>query len=290
MTGPIKGAALIVVASAFVAMTTVIAKQLGTSEQALSAVQITWGRYFFALAGLLCFAAVKRPKLEPINKGLHFMRVSFGVCGVMALFAASTLIPLADANAITFLNPIIAMVIAAVFLKEQVGHVRWSMAALAFLGALLLIRPGTASFQPAALVALLSALCLGVEVTFVKRLSGREPVFQILLMSNGAGTLITSILMWWFWAAPTNAQWLLLILVGFIMLCAQSLYVPALKLGDASFVVPFSYSTLLFAALYDVAFFGVLPVPLSVLGATVILLSGVVMAWREGRAQRRNVH
>lgn len=287
MKAPIKGALLIVIASAFVAMTTLLAKKMGTGKEALSPVQITWGRYLFALVGLSLFALIKRPVLQKFNPGLHAMRVSFGVSGVMAMFAVSTLIPLADANAITFLNPIVVMIIAALFLSEKVGPIRWSMAVLAFLGALLLIRPGASTFQPYALIALLAALFIGIEATVVKKLSGREPVFQILLVSNGAGAFVTSLLMIAFWQPPNNEQWFLLVLIGLTMLCAQSLYVPGLRMGEASFVVPFSYSTLLFAAFYDLFFFNVIPVPLSLAGCIVILFSGVILAWRDGRARKQ---
>ena len=106
-------------------------------------------------------------------------------------------------------------------------------------------------------IALLAALFIGIEATVVKKLSGREPVFQILLVSNGAGAFVTSLLMIAFWQPPNNEQWFLLVLIGLTMLCAQSLYVPGLRMGEASFVVPFSYSTLLFAAFYDLFFFNV---------------------------------
>ena len=285
MNGPLRGVVLIIIASAFVAMTTVIAKVLGTGEGALSPFQITWGRYFFALIALVCFWGARRPTIAALNLKLHMVRTTFGVTGVTAFFAASTLVPLADATAISFLNPIFAMGFAAIFLRERVGPIRWAMAALAFVGMLFLIRPGATSFQPAALIALLAALLIGVEVTVVKILSGREPMFQILLMSNVAGTVVASLAMLWFWQWPTPEQWGLLVLIGLIMLSAQSLYIPALKSGDASFIVPFSYATLIFAALYDLAFFDVIPVPLSLLGGGIILTSGIVLAWREGRAR-----
>ncbi|MEM8750795.1 MAG: DMT family transporter [Pseudomonadota bacterium] len=285
MTGQRKGALFIVIASIFAAMTTLIAKILGTGETALSPFQITWGRYTFAMMALAIFYFVRRPKFEPLHIPLHLGRVAFGVSGVTAMFAAATLIPLADATAISFLNPMFAMAFAALMLRERVGPVRWFMAALALIGALFLIRPGATSFQPAGLIALLAALLIGIEATFVKALSGREPVFQILLMSNLVGSTLCMVLMIWFWQWPMFEQWLLLIAIGLAMLSAQSLYVPALRMGDASFVMPFSYITLVFAALYDLVLFGVIPVPLSLFGCVIIIVSGVILAWRDGKAK-----
>lgn len=282
MSASLRGVILIIIASALVGMTTVLAKLLGTGPNALSPFQITWGRYIFAMMALAMSAAVVRPKLEPFNKALHLARVTIGVSGVTAMFAAVTLIPLADATAISFLNPVIAMFLAALVLREHVGPRRWVMAGIAFIGVLFLVRPGTSAFQPAALIALLAAVLIGFEVTIVKVLSGREPVFQILLVSNSVGTIFASIVAFFIWQQPTPLQWIQLAAIGIIMLSAQALYVPALRSGEASFVVPFTYSTLLFAGLYDLALFGVVPVPLSILGAALILAAGIFLAWREG--------
>jgi len=167
-------------------------------------------------------------------------------------------------------------------LREHVGPRRWVMAGIAFVGVLFLVRPGTSAFQPAALIALLAAVLIGIEVTIVKVLSGREPVFQILLVSNFVGSIFASIVAFFIWQQPMPLQWIQLAAIGIIMLSAQALYVPALRSGEASFVVPFTYSTLLFAGLYDLALFGVVPVPLSILGAALILAAGIFLAWREG--------
>jgi len=292
VTPALRGAGMIVVASAFIAATTLIAKLLGTAdstllgsigEGALTPFQITWGRFTFALAVLLVIYLVRRPKLGGFNPALHAGRVLLGVSGVTAMFAAATLIPLADATAIAFLNPVIAMVLAVFFLGEKVGPVRWSMSALAFVGMLLLVRPGTVAFQPAALIALLAAVLLGGEILFLKKLGQREATFQILLVSNASGFVLMSLLAPLYWENPSEMQWLLLVLIGTTMVTAQSLFTPALRYGDASFIVPFSYSVLLFAALYDLLVFGILPLPISLAGCAIILVSGVILAWRDGK-------
>ena len=151
---PLKGAVIIIIAGALIAGTAVLAKGMGAGEGGLSPAQITWGRYSFALVTLLIYAIIRRPVFQPMHLPLHTGRVLAGVTGVTCMFWAATLIPLADATAITFLNPIIAMVLAIWFLREKSRSVRWVLGITAFFGALLLIRPGTGAFQPAALIAL----------------------------------------------------------------------------------------------------------------------------------------
>ena len=288
MNGQIKGAGLILIASAFVAASTLCAKALGTGPDALSAFQTTWGRYVFGLVGILAVWPIVRPKLTRPDLAKHSIRIICGVAGVNAMFAAAAIIPLADVTAMSFTNPIFAMLIAIPLLKERIGPVRWLTAICALLGAMLLIRPGTSSFQPAALLALLAAIMFAMEVIVLKMLAGKESPYQIILLANAAGTVLASLSLIFVWQQPTSQQWLLMAATGLLMVTAQGFYTNALRIGEASFVLPFSYATLLFAAVYDFILFDVIPLPVSLLGGAIIVMSGMVMAWREGRAEKLN--
>lgn len=286
---PALAVALMVLATLFIAGTMLAAKALGTDVLGapLHPLQITHGRFAFALAGLLCVAAVMRPKIRAVNVKLHLGRTAFGALGVTLMFAAVAFIPLADATAISFLNPVFGMILAIPFLGETVGRVRWAAAAIAFAGAVVLLRPGPDSFQVAALLALGAAVALGFELIFIKKLSGREPPLQILLVNNVIGWLLISTVMIPYWAPPTGAQWAVLVALGLMMACAQTCFVNAMARADASYVTPFSYLTLIFAALYDWAIFAVVPDWVSAMGAAIIVSGAALLAWREALARRR---
>lgn len=275
------------VASLLLGAAMLIAKTLGTGENALPAFQVTFGRYVFAALVLAGLAAALRPTLTRPALGLHLVRVSSGYGGATCMFAAAAFLPLADATALSYLNPMVAMALAVPILGERVGPVRWAAAAVALFGGLLLIRPGSAAFEPAALIGVAAACLFGLEVTMIKLLSGREKPFQILLMSNGIGSLFAIIGAWLVWVPPSPFQWLLLAGIGIAILSAQACYIQALKAGDASYVVPISYATLIFAALFDWAVYAVLPDSFSVAGSVLIIGSAIVLAWREVRARRR---
>lgn len=272
-------------ASALVAGTSLLAKALGTDALGLplNPFQITAGRYVFALSALLITTAFLRPRFTKPAIWLHFGRASAGSFGVTCMFAAAALIPLADATAITMLNPIIAMVLAIPFLKETVGPRRWIAAGLSVIGALLLIRPGASSFQPAALIALLAAFVLAVEIILVKLLSRRENTIQILLFSNGFGTLFAGGVALFVWVTPSVPQWGGLVAIGLLMVSAQALFLFAIRRGDASFVAPLFYATLIFAAVYDFIIFQVSPTFLSYAGSAIIILGAFIIAWSEKR-------
>ncbi|GLQ27453.1 DMT family transporter [Sulfitobacter pacificus] len=282
-------ATLITTATAFIAATMLIAKALGSDSfgTPLHALQISHGRFLFAFIGLSMAATLLRPQFARPHWGLHLARTSCGWAGVTLMFASVAYIPLADATAITFLNPVFAMILAIPLLGENVGRIRWSAAALAFAGALILLRPTPASFDPAALLALAAAAIMGLELIFIKKLAGRENLFQILLFNNGLGLCIASIAVLAFWQPPTAAQWGLLITLGLCIATAQSFFVNAMARAEASFVAPFSYGTLIFAALYDVLFYNVIPDSVTYLGAATIIAGAVVLLLREAQLKRQ---
>ena len=273
------------IATGFIAGSTMTAKILGIGEPPLHPFQVSAGRFFFGFCALLIASVILRPKFSRPNIPLHIGRAFFGWLGVTCMFAAASKIPLADATAISFLNPVVAMILAIVILGEKVGRVRWSAAGFAFLGMLLLIKPGSSAFHPAALIALAAACFMGLEITIIKLLTNTDRPLQILLINNGLGALIACSVAWFFWITPSLSQLMLMAAVGLLMVTAQTFFIQSMRSGEASLMVPFSYATLLFAGAYDLILFDVVPDALSLTGAAIILTSGIVLAVREHRTQ-----
>jgi drug/metabolite transporter (DMT)-like permease len=278
--------AFMLTATAFIAGTMLVAKSLGTDAlgPALHPLQVSHGRFLFAFAAIASAAVMMRPKINRPHLGLHIGRTFFGWGGVTLMFAAVAYIPLSDATAISFLNPVFCMLLAIPLLRERVGPWRWLAAFMAFGGALILLRPGPSSFQLAGLLALGAAIIMGMELIFIKKLADREPSFQILLVNNALGVCIASLAVIPVWVMPTPAQWGALAALGCLMAMAQACFVNAVARADASFVTPFSYVTLIFATLYDLLIFDVWPDQISILGALIILTGAWLLAWRERRA------
>lgn len=282
--------ALMLCATALLAGTTLIAKALGTDAlgPALHPMQVSFGRFLFAWMAIVSVLAARRPRLTRPDLITHAARTLCGWSGVTLMFAAAAAIPLSDAIAISFVNPVFAMLLAIPLLGEKVGPWRWLAAAIAIAGAMILIRPGTSAMQAGALLALGAALALGLELIFMKRLSGREAPLQILVVNNSMGLAIAACAVFWVWQPPTPAQWAGMVGIGLVMACAQGFFINALARADASFITPFSYLTLVFAALYDAALFGIIPSPLSLGGAATIIAGAALLAWREAVHRRRD--
>ena len=280
---PALAALLIAVACAFIAATTLIAKTLASAQfgAPLHPFQVVFGRFFFAFLSFAVVAVLLRPDLQRPHLGLHVARTLGGWAGLTLMFASVAHIPLADATAISFLNPVFGMIFAIPLLGERVGKWRWSAALIALVGAVILLRPTPDSFQPGALFALAAAVILGFELNVIKKLTGRENPFSILVVNNAIGVAIASLAVVWVWIWPTPMQWALMAGLGCAMAVAQTCFVNAMARADASFVAPLTYGTLIFAAVYDVLFYDVIPDGVTILGASIIVAGALLLAWRE---------
>ncbi|KJZ20911.1 DMT family transporter [Loktanella sp. S4079] len=284
---PQLAVALIVTATAFIAGTMLLAKTLGTETlgPALHPLQVSHGRFLFAFLAISIVALAMRPKFGKPKLRLHIGRTLFGWGGVSLMFAAAANMRLSDATAISFLNPVFAMILAIPLLGERVGPWRWGAAAAAMIGALILLRPGAETFQLAGLLALAAAFLMGMELIFLKKLADSEPPFQVLLINNGLGLMMATIAVIPVWMMPNGAQWAALVGIGVLMATAQACFVNAVARADASFVTPFSYITLIFATLYDGIVFSERPDHISLIGAALIIGGAILLAWREARTR-----
>ena len=121
----------------------------------------------------------------------------------------------------------------------------------------------------------------GAEVIAIKRLTAREAPLQILIVNNIIGCVIALAVASFFWQAPSGVQWLGLAALGLSVVSAQTCFLQAMRCGDASFAMPFFYTTLIFAALLDFAIYDVIPTTLSLIGAATIVSAALLLVWRE---------
>lgn len=234
---PALAVLLMVIACASIAITTLVAKSLAADQfgEPLHPFQIVFGRFVFAFSVFALATVILRPRLERPHLALHVGRTLVGWAVLSLMFASVAHIPLAEATAISFPNPVFGMIIAIPLLGERVGKWRWPAAVIAFVGALILLRPTPGSFQPAALLALGAAVILGFELISIKLLTRRENPFSILVVNNASGVCIAGLAVVWVWVWPTPAQWALLATLGCAMSVAQTCFDNAMARADASF-------------------------------------------------------
>ena len=232
-------------ASMFIGGTTIIAKLLGTDffGKPLNPIQISHSRFFFAFILIFIFFFKTKSKIIKPNYKIHLSRTFCGWIGITILFGASSIIPVSDATALIFINPIFTMILAIPFLGEEVKPIKWLAVAITFLGAIVLIRPENSLLKIhfVNIMLILGALALGLESIFIKTLTTIEKPKQILLINNGIGLMISSIPVYFIWISPNMKQILAMFFVGTLMLCAQICFIQAMKKSEAHFVAPFLF-------------------------------------------------
>lgn len=257
----------------------------------LHPLQVTFARYLFAAAVLLPFAfRVARFPARPMLVR-YSVRVVAGYLGVVFMFFALQSMRLSDATAIGFTSPFFAIAAAAVLLGERPDRRRWLAAIIGFVGVLIITRPSESTFEPAALLALLAAFAMGIEIVGVKWVSEVDKPTVVILLSNLLAVPLGALAAAPVWIAPSGTQWLLLVAVGIVAAVGQQCVLRGARLGEASYIAPFFYFSLVFATLLGTFIFDEVP-PLSTLIGSVIIFVGVLLpAWpRLAAMQRRKAH
>ena len=283
--------AFMLACSFLIACGTLLTKLIGNSSfgDGIHPIQIAYSRFFFGFIILLIISIFLKPKINVKNINLHFLRSFFGIFGVSIWFTAILYIPISDATAINFLNPIFAMILAVFFLNEKVGVFRWSAALISLIGGIILIRPSyNLNVDPIALMCLLGALSFGFEIICIKILSGKENVLNILLINNFCASLFGLLLILYVFKLPSLYEVFALISVASFFIFGQFFFLNSIKRVDASFVIPFFYATLIFVTLLDFFIFKIFPDKISFLGAFLIILGGLIITYREIISKNKN--
>ena len=220
--------------------------------------------------------------------GAHVGRMALGVTAMALNFLAMILLPLAEATAIGFSVPIFSIVLAAVVLGEPTGRWRWGAVAAGFAGVLLIVQPGSGEVPLAgASVALVAALLTAAVTIVIRRLGATERATTTVFWFAVSSLVPLGLLMLAFGGAHDTATWAILGVMALAGGLAQLTLTSALRLAPVALVMPMDYTSLLWATLLGAWLFSELPTPWTWVGAPVIILSGLVIVWREHRLARR---
>ena len=257
-----------------------IAKYLSSSMDVL---QITWSRYFFtvifALFIMLLFDRKslvwsKKPLLQLI-RGLIF------VFSTYLFFYAISEISLPKALTLAFVAPICVTAMSPFFLNEKVGLRRWTAVSMGFIGTLIVIRPGFIEINLATLAALGNGICYGFYLIITRKLRTFDNSLLTLLFAGTVGTIVMSFFMPSVWINPSNIQWVMMALIGFIAALAHFLIIYSLNLADASKLAPLGYTEIITNIILSYYIFNELPDNWTYLGLFIIVLSGLYISRRE---------
>ena len=253
----------------------------------IEGVQTAFFRGFFSVLFLipLILSGKVKPWQSRHLQG-HFWRTMMGSCSMVLGFYALAMLPLADATALAFSQPLFSVVLGATVLGEKVRWRRWTATIVGFVGVLVMVRPGSTSLQPGAIVALANAMSVAVSVLLVRRLSASEAPLMILTQFALWSTLFLFVPAIWFWRWPTPLGWALAVGVSITATFGQYFWVQAFASGEMSAVAPFYYLRLPFAVFVGWMIWGDMPVIWTYVGAAIVIGSALYIAYREQQLAR----
>lgn len=216
----------------------------------------------------------------------HAARSFTGVLGNASFFQAYALIPLVSVSAVAMSVPIFATLFAIVYLKEKVGIHRWGAIIVGFIGVLVALNPG-GNIETGSLFALLGVICWAMTIVMVKRLSTTESAFTIVFYYMIAGVLVAGCIMPFVWITPPWEIMRYYLAAGVVGGMGQILMTLAIRLAPASVVIPFEYTAILWAVSYDLLLWGNTPGGTTILGAGIVIVTGLYIARRETRQKEQ---
>lgn len=277
------GIALALTAWVFFALTDTTVKWLVLAG--LPAFQLAFMRYFVSLV-LSLGVGLRRGRLFEWSTGremaLVLIRGALLVMATLFNFIALNYLPLSVTSAILNSSPIILTILAVPLLGERVGRFRWAAVLVGFIGVLIVIRPFGEGFHWAALLMLVNAIAMAFFAILTRKLSGSisTQTMQIYMGALGALVLLPGAVLTWV-TPQTPGQWALMCTIGFWAWIGHEIFGRAHAFAEASVLMPFSYAFILYLTVAGFVVFGTVPDNAVLIGAAIIVGSGLVIWWRE---------
>lgn len=252
---------------------------------------IVWARYFVPLVLLL---AVFLPR-----RGARMLRTAFPVvqlargvlltAGTIFIVFAYRVMPIAEAQAISFIHPVLLTLLAVIFLREKVSPLGWAAVLLGFSGVLIIVRPGGGLFTPAAVLPLGLAFCFSSYQIFTRLISGKEDSLNSLFCVLLVGSVAMSLALPFSWIDPSPKGLFFFALIGVTSGIGHFSTIKALEYAPASLLAPFAYVQLLWVSILGVLVFGDFPDAVTLIGMGVVVAGGLLVAasrHRQGRGSK----
>ena len=219
--------------------------------------------------------------------GLQVLRAVLATVEVACFYWAVAYLPLADVMAFYLAGPIFVTAIAGTMLGEPVGWRRWSAVIAGFIGVIVCLRPGVAAFTWPALIALIGSFTFSLSMISTRYLRGTSGTVLVTTQTVGAlafGAALAPV----GWVAPAWGDLALLALLGMVAMVAHVCVNRSLVLAPASTVVPYQYTTIIWAVLFGYLVFGDVPDAFMLTGAAIIIAAGLFIFLREQQLARRD--
>ena len=278
---PLVGVALMLTAMAILPIIDVFAKKLG--QAGMPILIVVWARALFGGLMTLPFAlrAEGAQAFRPAQPLRQLARAVLLFGATFLFFEALKHLPIADALAIFFVNPLVIVILSALALRERVGPRRWAAVAVGFVGTLIIIRPGMVEVNPGTFLALGSGVALGTYLVLTRAMARGADAMVLNFQTSVVGAALMTLALPFLWIAPTPEQWAMLAALGVIATLGHVLITMAYEHGEASLLAPLAFTEIVMATILGWWFFADLPDRWTVLGVTILISSAIYISIRE---------
>ncbi len=263
----------------------VFAKKLG--QAGLPILIVVWARALFGALMTLPFAlqAEGARAFHPAQPLRQLARAVLLFSATFLFFQSLKHLPIADALAIFFVNPLVIVILSALALREKVGPRRWAAVAVGFIGTLIIIRPGIVEVNPGTLFALGAGVALGSYFVMTRAMAGVADAMVLNFQTSAIGAALMTLALPFLWLSPSPVQWSMLAALGVIATLGHVLITKAYEHAEASLLAPLAFTEIVMATLLGWWFFGDLPDRWTVLGVTILIGSAIYISVRERRGR-----
>lgn len=287
--GIVRGIAIMTVAMLIVPSMDVLAKLLTRS---MPAMEVAFARFVGQLlvSGLVGLAIGEGRRLIPPRPAAHFLRGLFLAATSLLFFSALATMPLTDALAIAFAEPMILTAVSPIFLGETVGWRRWSACGVGFLGTLVILRPSFEQFGTTALLPLAAAFTFAGYHVMTRKLAGNGSLTAVQFTTALSGTVALGVAL----AATASAGlldrpvvwpqgwgWAIFLGIGVLSFVTHGMIVTAFGHAPAAVLAPFGYLEIVSATTLSILVFGDVPDLPTLGGIGLIVASGLYIVHRE---------
>ncbi len=248
--------------------------------------EVIFFRNFFALLPLAGIVLLRRGAMRPRPSPrlpMHLLRAMIGLCAMALLFRSFQMLPLADATALSFAQPLFLTALSVPLLGQRVGPRRWAAVVVGFIGVLIMLRPGSDIFRAAAVYGLGAALFMALAFVTVYRLKRTESSLSIIFHFALISTVLSALSLPFSWTMPSGADLFLLMLLGLCGALGQFLLTQSFQYAPAAVIGPFNYMSIVWAVIFGYLLWGEVPAPAVLLGGVVVIASGLYIVYRETR-------
>ena len=278
---PSRGITLMLAGFFVLSLNDAIGKML-TEDYPVSQVIFLRGAFIVLPLAILIYFRGGFQAFKPMRLSNHFLRSFCFIGSTYFIITAFSLMPLADAIAITFAGPLIVAALAPFFLGESVDPRRWAAIILGFIGIVVMTRPSSEAFQWAAIIALGAAFWGAMRDMVTRRISAEEPSDLILFYSTLAVVLAGILGAFYFpWNLPDAKGFAFFALAGALNGFAHYMMIEAHRWAEASILAPFRYSGLIWAIILGFIIWGDIPDAWMLFGSSLVIVSGLYILQRE---------